>query len=231
MDYLKKSGVLDKSVVVIQGLSGADDLKNVTERQFIPDFKNKKLVTMAIRDPLKKQFTVGEEVCMAADILNQYLFKRGKCSEMNGLELHSGAKKELKGMLGRYKITQKAAQDAIRHFTDWHKLWNKVNKMPKGSIGIVPLPTPEEQAEKALDELDASREPDEISAGQPPERSIGEAPVMQAPVPENPEDDVESLQEKMIESDTTSAGDGSNIAAPFGKTISEDDEKAEPEKG
>lgn len=45
MDYLKKSGVLDKSVVVIQGLSGADDLKNVTERQFIPDFKNKKLVT------------------------------------------------------------------------------------------------------------------------------------------------------------------------------------------
>lgn len=128
-------------------------------------------------------------------------------------------------MLGRYKITQKAAQDAIRHFTDWHKLWNKVNKMPKGSIGIVPLPTPEEQAEKALDELDASREPDEISAGQPPERSIGEAPVMQAPVPENPEDDVESLQEKMIESDTTSAGDGSDIAAPFGKTISEDDEK------
>ena len=103
--------------------------------------------------------------------------------------------------------------------------------MPKGSIGIVPLPTPEEQAEKALDELDASREPDEISAGQPPDRSIGEAPVMQAPVPENPEDDVESLQEKMIESDTTSAGDGSDIAAPFGKTISEDDEKAEPEKG
>lgn len=99
--------MLDKSVVVIQGLSGADDLKNVTERQFIPDFKNKKLVTMAIRDPLKKQFAVGEEVCMAADILNQYLFKRGKCSEMNGLELHSGAKKELKGMLGRYKITQK----------------------------------------------------------------------------------------------------------------------------
>lgn len=45
--------MLDKSVVVIQGLSGADDLKNVTERQFIPDFKNKKLVTMAIRDPLK----------------------------------------------------------------------------------------------------------------------------------------------------------------------------------
>lgn len=231
MDYLKKSGVLDKSVVVIQGLSGADDLKNVTERQFIPDFKNKKLVTMAIRDPLKKQFAVGEEVCMAADILNQYLFKREKCSEMNGLELHSGAKKELKGMLGRYKIMQKAAQDAIRHFTDWHKLWNKVNKMPKGSIGIVPLPTPEEQAEKALDELDASREPDEISAGQPPERSIGEAPVMQAPVSENPEDDVESLQEKMIESDMTSAGDGSDIAAPFGKTISEDDEKAEPEKG
>lgn len=97
--------------------------------------------------------------------------------------------------------------------------------MPKGSIGIVPLPTPEEQAEKALDELDASREPDEISAGQPPERSIGEAPVMQAPVSENPEDDVESLQEKMIESDMTSAGDGSDIAAPFGKTISEDDEK------
>lgn len=227
MNYLQKSGVLDKSVIVIQGLSGADDLKNVTERQFVPDFKNKKLVTMAIRDPLKKQFTVGRDVCMAADILNQYLLKREKCSEMNGMNLNSGAKKELKSILEHYKITQKTAQNAIRHFTDWYKLWDKVN----GSIGIVPLPTPEERAARALDEQDASREPDEISVEQPPEHRIGEVSVVPVPIPDNPEDDVESLREKMIKSDMTSVGDGSNIAAPFGKTISEDAEKAEPEKG
>ena len=145
--FLQKSGVLDETVIVIQGLSGADDLQNVKERQFVPDFKNKKLVTMAIRDPLKKNFVVGEEICEAPDILNQYLFRRGKCVEMKDLNVHSGAKKELKGMLGRYQITSQMTQTAIKYFDDWYKLWAAANK--KNVKEIIPLPV-QKASEQAL---------------------------------------------------------------------------------
>lgn len=214
MNNLKKSGVLDKSVVVVQGLSGADDLKNVAERQFVPDFKNKKLVTMAIRDPLKKQFSVGGDICMAADILNQYLFKQRKCSEMNGLELHASAKKELKSMLGRYNITPKMTQKAMNYFADWYKLWNKVNKNPEETREIVSLPQSEKQAEKVNIEPSA-------------EQNIGKAPIMQAPLADKQEEQVESLSEKMSETDMT---DDTNAAEPFAKEIADDDAKTEPEK-
>ena len=207
MGYLEKSGVLDKSVIVIQGVSGADDLKNVAERQFVPDFKNKKLVTMAIRDPLKKEFAVGEEICSASDILNQYLFRRGECLEMNRLDIHSGAKKELKGMLSRFKITQLMTGDAVQHFENWYKLWDKVNKMPKGSIGIIPL---------------------SLQVEQPLERSIGEAPVMDTPVVDKPEESIKALpkqpsEENVVVGDETVSE--AEVTLPTEKTIEKENVK------
>ena len=223
MEYLQKSGVLDETVIVLQGLSGADDLQNVNERLFVPDFKNKKLVTMAIRDPLKKKFSIGEEVCEASDILNQYLFRKGNCQEMRRLVVHSGAKKELKGMLGRYKIDNQMVEKAQASFGDWYKLWATANK-PK-SAKIVPLPVkkaPEVKAEEKKIEIklpeakSVSETMDDKMTGEslsedvpdellPPteavvqERNVGEAPVMDKPVADMPEQGIESLKEKMTE--------------------------------
>lgn len=160
--FLQKSGVLDETVLVIQGLSGADDLQNVKERQFVPDFKNKKLVTMAIRDPLKKNFVVGEEICEAPDILNQYLFRRGKCVEMKDLNVHSGAKKELKGMLDRYQITNQMTQNAIKYFDDWYKLWAAANKSAKG---VIPLPV-QKTPEQVLKQEKVAKMPTEAEAAE-----------------------------------------------------------------
>lgn len=162
VDFLKKSGVWDETVIVIQGLSGADDLQNVKERQFVPDFKNKKLVTMAIRDPLKKNFVVGEEICEAPDILNQYLFRRGKCVEMKDLNVHSGAKKELKGMLDRYQITNQMTQNAIKYFDDWYKLWAAANKSAKG---VIPLPV-QKTPEQVLKQEKVAKMPTEAEAAE-----------------------------------------------------------------
>lgn len=230
MDYLKKARVLDKSVIVIQGLNGVNDLKNVTERQFIPDFKNKKLVTMAIRDPLKKTFKIAPEICRAPDILNQYLFKKGNCIEMHGLGLHMGAKKEIKGMLGKLEITSSQVEKAMRYFVKWFKSWEKVNKQPKGAMPIIPLPAPEAKPEDDLDALDAAREPDSIEPEQVQDKLVGEAPSVAVSVPENPEDDVETLQEKMIRSDSNDVGDGSNISAPFGNRIPTADDEHIPDE-
>lgn len=163
--FLQKSGVLDETVLVIQGLSGADDLQNVKERQFVADFTNKKLVTMAIRDPLKKKFVVGEEICEAPDILNQYLFRRGKCVEMKDLNVHSGAKKELKGMLSRYQITNQMTQDAIKYFDDWYNLWAAANKPAKNVKEIIPLPV-QKTPEQVLKQEKVAEMPTEAEAAE-----------------------------------------------------------------
>ena len=214
---LEKSGILDKSVIVIQGLSGADDLKNVAERQFLQNFTNKRLVTMAIRDPLKKRFAVGREVCLTTDILNHYLFKREKCVEMNKLALHSSAKKELRAQLNKVNMTQETSEAAVKYFTDWYAQWEKINKMPKGSGKIVPLPAPkdisapvENRVEEKVEEKNVDKPEAEIEE-QVSERKVGEAPVMEVPVEDSPEAAVESLSEKMTET-AAAAGDNETVS-------------------
>lgn len=215
---LKDAKVLDKSVVVVQGLSGVNDLKNVKERLFVPDFKNKKLVTMAIRDPLKKQFVVASEICNAPDIVNQYLFKKGNCIEMNKLGIHVRAQTEIQGILGQFNIDEEMTQGAVAYFDKWYKDWEKVNKQPKGSMGIIPLPSLEEEKqekqEKTQDEIDAETAEDQIVPEQNPEVTIGEVKTMVKPLLDKPEDAIETLQEQRIKSDNSSLGDGSEIKAP-----------------
>lgn len=195
VEYLKKSGVLDNSVIVIQGLSGADDLQNVKERQFVLDFKNKKLVMMAIRDPLKKKFVVSEEICKAPDILNQYLFRKGKCVELKDLNIHSGAKKELKGMLARYVIDNEMSDNALKAFDDWYKIWEKYNK-------------PEEKFEK-LEKVevepikkDMEKKKEEKSSEQPSDEEVAELikegqPDELLPLKESVEKQAEKFEEEV----------------------------------
>lgn len=219
MRKLKEADVLDKSVVVVQGLSGVDDLKNVNEKLFIPVFKNKNLVTMAIRDPLKKQFTIGNEVCSAPDILSQYLFKRGMCKEMHNLGLHIGAQKELKGMLNLFKPDEKMTENALKVFDIWYDDWLKVNDRPMNiQGGVVPLPKlynlqqSEEGAETATEAPEAASASEEKLETEPQtevpsfdenavveEVSIGEVKVMDKPISEEAESVVDSLSKAVAE--------------------------------
>lgn len=193
---LQDAGILDKSVVVIQGLSGVDDLKNVNEKQFIPVFKNKNLVTMAIRDPLKKQFTVGNEVCSAPDILSQYLFRKDVCKEMHNLGLHIGAKKELKAMLNMFKLDENMTQKAVETFNVWYNDWIKVNNQPVNIQGgaVVPLPKfyNASETDKPLDAPE-KEEIQENNTEADANVNVGEVKVMEQPIQEASEVPVESL--------------------------------------
>lgn len=200
---LQKEELIDKSVIVIQGLSGVDDLRNVNEKGFIPVFKNKKLVTMAIRDPLKKQFAIESDVCYAPDILNQYLFKKGMCKEMDNLGLHIGAKKELKGMLNRFNIDNEMTEKATKAFDVWYDDWVKVNDRPinvsSGLITILPLPAPEAEipAEVKVNPEVVEEQPETTNDKVEPmeEVSIGEAKITGKLVKETAETPVQSLGE------------------------------------
>ena len=227
---LNKNGLLDDSVIVIQGVSGADDLRNVLDtRNFIADFKNKRLVTMAIRDPLKKKFSLNYDVCSAPDIVKQYLYKKGKCQELASMEMHDGAKDEIKETLKKLTISEENIHKAMVVFDSWYKDWEKASKikvapnllksrlMPPGFVPKMQLPENEDgvandnaepvSEENAVEGENVSEKEQVTDIGE--EVNLGEAKVLENPVEIVPEDEVQDFGTMManepIEEETNPA--------------------------
>ena len=128
INNLDNAGVLNNSVIVLQGLSNVDVLSsNQDNRNFIEEFKGKRLTTMAIRDPMKA-FGINYEACRTTGILKDYLYKRGKCDELDDLNLQSNSKNELLTNLMSGTISQEeiAASQAV--FDEWFPNWFKFNQ-------------------------------------------------------------------------------------------------------
>lgn len=208
MGKLEKDKVLDNSVVIIQGLSGANDLINVKgNKDFIVEFKNKKLITMGIRDPLKKEFNINYEACSASDIVKQYLYKKDKCVQLSSLDVHDGAKKEIINALKPMKISEQQISKAKLFFDKWYKNWLRASKfkLNNTSVGFVPkidvsdaendnMPIIEEEAPVVEDDIVMESQPEE----QIPEieiKAIEAAKVMDEPIVISPEDKIESFVE------------------------------------
>ncbi len=237
---LEKAGAADKSVIVIQGLSGVNDLINIREPSYIQEFKNERLVTMAIRDPLKKKFVNDTRVCSAKDILKEYLFRRGKCEEMKDLNMHDEAKKDFKGMLNQVRITEPVVAAAVKKFDEWYPNWQRLNNpeakaLPKfpsaGKNGasevskVITLP-PEGLPEEEPEILDIT--PENIE--------IGEVKIMDKPVEDLPEVKTEKFQaavEAAEKKENTEEGTADSLssdkAALSGEADSEDAPAAESE--
>lgn len=195
---LEKSGILDNSVLVIQGLSGADDIKNVKEMNFVPDFKSKKMVAMAIRDPLKNNFMLDERVCDVADILKQYLYKRGRCSEMSSLDIHEGGKNEIKASIEKVKITDEKLNKAKVVFDSWYNDWKRISKLKGFGAGakvMLPQLPVSDEAISIQDETEQDSNGKDININDVEEEVNLDTPkVMNVPVEMEPEDEVKAFE-------------------------------------
>ncbi len=215
---LNKNGKLDDSVIIIQGLSGADDLRNVLDtRNFVADFKNKRMVTMAIRDPLKKKFSLDYDVCSASDIVKQYLYKKGKCQELASMEMHDNAKNEIKSALQGLTISQENLNKAMVVFDSWYKDWEKASKIkvapnllksrltPSGFIPKMQLP--ENEPETANDNSEVAPAESAVDGENTAEKeqvtdiveevNLGEVKVLEKSVEIAPEDEVQDFGSMM----------------------------------
>ncbi len=124
INRLKKHGKDQNTVIVMQGISGLNGLYEIKEKEFIPSFKNENFVNMAIRDPLKKEFTVNDRVCSAANILKGYLYKKTPCVEFAELKLHEAPKKELTEKIKKAPITETDISLAKAAFQSWYGGFN-----------------------------------------------------------------------------------------------------------
>ncbi len=131
MDKLHKNGQAKNTVLIIQGLSGLDD--NITTVA-AENLQNRQSVSMAIRDPLRQGFGIKKEICLAPEILQKYLFKKGKCQPEKALGVHAEVYKNLVKVLDERKITKEDIGNASKKFKAWYQEWKKAQKV-SGSVG------------------------------------------------------------------------------------------------
>lgn len=226
MARLEQSEVGQKSVVVIQGVSGINGMSPATDRNFINDLKNKKYVDMAIKDPLKNEFKVKYDICSTPNILKQYLYRKGECPELKEFNLHVDAARDLANSLHNLKVTPELLASAQKSFSDWYELWQKAQP---GSVlrakTLLPVKATvenaevKEKAEKPKAEDISNAEVDELGnvgdskeetldkAAEPtekeetndviPETKIEEVKIMDKEIQDQPEAKVEKLPAKI----------------------------------
>lgn len=231
MSALQQSEAGKKSVVVIQGMSGINGMVPLNEKGFLKELKNRKYVDMAIKDPLKSDFKVAHDICSAPNILKQYLYRKGKCPELQEFNLHADAARDFANSLHSLTIDEASIDTAKKNFDAWYQGWQKAqpgyvltakpalqpkeNEAVDDKVEDMPVAAdevasddaaPDAAVERTQDSevvpaVEAVTETDENITDILPEKEIGEVKTMPVPLKEQAEASVEKLPAK-IEADS-----------------------------
>lgn len=228
---------LDKNtVIVLQGISGINDIDAVKTDDYIAKFKSDNLVLLAIKDPSRNNFSINNQICESRELVRNYLYKQGNCREFNRMELHSTAASGLQKELLKSVLTKDSVNQALAHFNEWYGKWKAFNSIQKPGNVLKPAeknakaPVPAEEI--PLPEAEETETADVLNTTElPEEKNVGEVKVMEAPIDEGNEVEVKSIsaeiqgKEKQSEGDTlTSSSSAEDISA---KTETNEEKAAE----
>lgn len=146
MDTLTAKGADKNAVVVIEGVSSAQDKEYKETDRTELNFGANHAVTMAIRDPLHKENLIKTEICKASEITAAYLFKKAQCTEFKGLNLSEEDRTQLKKALSARNITPEEINKADNFFTLWYPYWQKANGIEVKELPAETAVKPEQQA-------------------------------------------------------------------------------------
>ncbi len=117
----------EKTTVIIEGLSGMDDLVGTDNQNLSDRFRNAQMVALAVRASESKRFVINKSICPVEEILNN-LFNQGpKCTEFGRTKLSKSTKKAIKQSVENVRFTNNIAQKSLQEFNQWYKKWNKAN--------------------------------------------------------------------------------------------------------
>lgn len=220
IEYLNNSPSAQKTVVVIQGISGIDGMASLSGKNFIEELKNQKYVDMAIRDPLKKRFRTKNDICSAPNILKQYLYRKGPCPELEEFNLLPDAKESLRNSLKTLNFDENLINTSIQKFSEWYKKWLENRKLtPYQNVQETPIkddvqdgvsesaapetdkpndevavPTDASVVKKAVDEISGDAvNTGEVEANIEENVVVGNAKIMENEIKDIPEQPVEKL--------------------------------------
>ena len=138
LQKLQQEGILDKSVIVLQSLNSRNNRLGIrNDDDFIENFKNNNQALLAIRDPFKKESEINDKLCLASNIIKEYLFKAPQCAELKELNLHDLAKGQLLSQIKAETIKKENLALSVAPFQKWYEEW--VQKNPASDIKLKEL--------------------------------------------------------------------------------------------
>ena len=143
MEHIRKSPYADKTTVIIEGLSGVDDMIGSRNEDLSERFRNGQLVALAIKSAGSKKFVINKSICAVEDILNNQLNNGPKCEEFARTKLSKSTKKSVTEDLSAVAFTNNIAQKSLQEFNRWYKEWSKKNYQAPMKSPLVPVAQPQ----------------------------------------------------------------------------------------
>lgn len=201
MQNLQTAGLLADSTIVIQGLSGMNDLSGMPDISQADAFLNGRTTNVAISAPDSRKFTINKSICSTPDIINQTMNDQ-KCVEFNGEKPSKSTKDSILAKMEAIVYDNDTAQKSYQQYVEWFKAWKQNNYPNTTTQPVEPDLQPIEDADSTEGEPKPLNEgnDDEIIHKEPKmlpleEKSIGESKVMSGQINVAPEAKVESLSE------------------------------------
>ena len=129
INKLDNAGLLNKSVIVINGMSSVDDFRKIPYDDFINNFLYDKMSMLAIKSPNNKQLTIDNGICRTQDILRRYIYHDNSCKGLESVNIHQSLKDELQRKLQTLDITEEQAALNVPEFEKWYMKWCYINKI------------------------------------------------------------------------------------------------------
>ena len=136
MQAIRKMPQGDKVSVIIEGLSGMDDLVGSDNENLSERFRNAQMVTLAIRLPASNRFVINQSICPVEEILANQFAGGPKCTEFGRTTLSKSTKKAIKEDVSSVRFTGAIAQKSLQEFNSWYKQWSKVNYQAPKSLPL-----------------------------------------------------------------------------------------------
>lgn len=187
MQNLQTNNFLADSTVIIQGISGMNDMIGLDDITLYTSFLNSKITSVAIKSPNNRKFTINKSICATPDIINQIITEQ-KCVDFNGDTSSKTTKKTIRDILEAIAYNNDIAQQSYQKYIEWLKSWNQANYQSISSDNEINTSSPNTDSD---DEI-IHKEPQMLPLE---EKSIGTSKVMSGQVNVEPEAQVKSLSE------------------------------------
>ncbi len=126
---------LDKNTVIfLQGINGINELGGAPTEDYIENFKRQNLVLLAVKDPSRKNFSINNQICESREIVRNYLYRKGDCTEFNGMGLHETAAKGLQDNLLSNVLSKDTLNGYLKDYDIWYQMWKGKNSLKNNAI-------------------------------------------------------------------------------------------------
>lgn len=122
MQQLQKSGSLDNTTLVIEGLNVPQKLNRI-EQDAYRQMQNKYQITLAVRSPETSQSSIDTSVCYVTDILASYLITHEPCQEFAPIRTTEENLEKIKTFVRSDNWTPEDLAQAKISFGEWFNGW------------------------------------------------------------------------------------------------------------